>query len=274
MSVLQWLLLFLTIGGVIALYVVIKRREGPDLWGDMQSPDVEGQETFAPDPDSDFDPVPVSRKQNSDTVQFDGVLGADDLPDLPADSSPSLANDDDLPDFDVRPVDPVPDNHRSEPELNPAGLNRKSESEPTRIVVLHVACKDGQFFNGEEIHAALRECKLQFGMQDVYHRITEQNGVPEPVYSVANMLKPGFLNPDEAADLQTPGLALFMALPGPLDGVPACKEMMETANRLAELLHGEVLDDKRSLLKRQTAQYLLDEIAEDDRKRLIKAQHA
>lgn len=273
MGVVQWLLLLLAVGGVIAIYVVTKRREGPNPWQDMQNPDVKGQESVPPGPDTDFRSTPSSAASEG-LDEFQGLLGADDVPDLPDDIAPDMAFDDDLPDYEVR-AEPETSGNEPTAELNPAGLNRRREpEEQQRIVVLHVASKDGQLFAGEDIHAALRECKLQFGMQDVYHRITEENGVPEAVYSVANMLKPGFLNPDEAAELETLGLALFMVLPGPIDGVPACKDMMETANSLAQKLGGEVLDDKRALLKRQTAQFLLDEIAEDDRKRLIRAQHA
>lgn len=280
MSVVQWLLLIFAIGGVIAVYVVTKRREGPNPWQDMQTTGDNGQETIPPGPDTNFEDLQPEVKTSS-APEFEGLVGADDVPDLPATSDPLVADDQDLPDFEVR-AEVETDKESasaSEPEvnLNPSGLKRSGASATSdgdqRIVVLHVACRDGQYFQGEEVHAALRNCKLQFGMQDVYHRITEENGVPESVFTVANMLKPGFLNPDEAAGLQTPGLTMFMILPGPVDGVGAFKDMMETANNLAQKLGGEVLDDTRVLLKRQTAQFMLDEIAEAERKQRLKTRH-
>ena len=93
--------------------------------------------------------------------------------------------------------------------------------------------------------------------------------LPESVFSVANMLKPGTLDPVDEDHLQTPGLTLFLVLPGPLDGVASMRDMMETANGIAVALGGEVLDDKRALLKAQTAQYMLDQIAEIDRRARI-----
>ncbi len=281
MGVVQWLLLLLAIGGVVTVYVVTKRREGPNPWDNMQNPDVDGQ--GMPEEGVVSEPRPAGSR--SDT-QFEGMLGADDLPDLPPDEAAADAGanihqvpelDDDLPDFEVESSRQTPSvDAGPNVDLNPAGLKRSgapADESQQRIIVLHVASRDSSYFEGAAIHAALRECKLLFGMHEIYHRITEENGVPESVFSVANMLKPGYLNPDEAESLETPGLTMFLVLPGPIDGVMAFRDMMETANQIAQTLGGEVLDDKRALLKRQTAQFLLDEIAEDQRKQRLK-QHA
>lgn len=277
MGVVQWLLLLLAIGGVVTFYVVAKRREGPNPWQDMQNPEVDGQSAVPPGPDSNYQTQEsISAVDGSKEDIFTGLLGADDIPDLPDNHVVEAVSDDladDLPDYEIR-SEPRADLGNERPELNPAGLKTRSQPAEQRVIILHVACRNGQYFQGEEIHDALRASRLQFGMQDIYHRITEENGVPESVFSVANMLKPGFLNPDEAAGLETPGLTMFMVLPGPTQGVAAFKDMMETANDIAQALGGEVLDDKRVLLKRQTAQFLLDAIAEDERKQRLKAQHA
>lgn len=139
------------------------------------------------------------------------------------------------------------------------------------LFVLHVAGRDGAFFDGPDVHAALRVQELEFGLHDIYHRVTEANGAPESVYSVANMLKPGYLDPAEEDHLRTPGLALFLVLPGPLEGVPAMRDMLDTAHALADALGGEVLDDKRTLLTPQARQYLLDQVAELDRRQRVRA---
>ncbi|MGH8561152.1 MAG: cell division protein ZipA, partial [Nevskiales bacterium] len=135
-----------------------------------------------------------------------------------------------------------------------------------KIIVLHVVATEGEDFAGPAVHTALQLCRLQFGMRDVYHRITEANGVPEAVYSIASMVKPGFLDPGMARGFSTPGLTLFMVMPGPIEGVLAFRDMLETAQQLAQRLGGEILDDKRTLLTHQTEQYLHDQIAETERR--------
>lgn len=137
--------------------------------------------------------------------------------------------------------------------------------------MLHVAAREGTEFSGPDIHAALDAEGLKFGLHDLYHRITDTNGAIQSVYCVANMLNPGVLNPDHQHELSTPGLALFLALPGAIEGRRAMHDMMETANAIAQRLGGDVLDDKRSQLKAQAAQYMLDEIAEIDRRARLRA---
>ncbi|PIV33239.1 MAG: cell division protein ZipA, partial [Lysobacterales bacterium CG02_land_8_20_14_3_00_62_12] len=65
--------------------------------------------------------------------------------------------------------------------------------------------------------------------------------------------------------LETPGLTLFMALPGPLSALEAWDAMLPTAQRIAELLEGEVLDEDRNAVNRQRIQFMRDELRQYDR---------
>lgn len=134
-----------------------------------------------------------------------------------------------------------------------------------KIFMLHVASREGTAFDGPDIHTALDAEGLKFGLNDFYHRVTDDNGEIESVYSVASMVKPGVLDPVDQDHLRTPGLTMFLILPGAIEGLRAMRDMMETANAIAKRLGGQVLDDQRNLLKAQTAQYILDQIAELDR---------
>ena len=136
----------------------------------------------------------------------------------------------------------------------------------SQVFVLHVAAPEGQAYEGTRLIETLEALNLKFGLNDLYHRVTEQHGVTESVFAVASMVKPGTLHPAEAESLVTPGLSFFLLVPGPMEGRAAMHDMMETAHKLTTSLGGTVLDDKRALLKAQTAQFVLDQIAEIDRK--------
>lgn len=136
----------------------------------------------------------------------------------------------------------------------------------SQVFVLHVAAPEGQAYAGTRLIETLEALDLKFGLNDLYHRVTEQHGVTESVFAVASMVKPGTLHPAEAESLVTPGLSFFLLVPGPMEGRAAMHDMMETAHKLTTSLGGTVLDDKRALLKAQTAQFVLDQIAEIDRK--------
>lgn len=136
--------------------------------------------------------------------------------------------------------------------------------EPTELFVLYVVEKERTFIKGSKIHAALRHCRLVFGHREIYHRIKEVGGVPEAVFSVASIAKPGRLDPVEAESFSTPGLAIFLPLPGPERADTAFSDMLSTARTLADALNAELLDDQRQPLAearidamRKTAQHMV-----------------
>jgi cell division protein ZipA len=67
-------------------------------------------------------------------------------------------------------------------------------------------------------------------------------------------------------ELYTPGVSFFMTLPGPLAALDAWDAMLPTAQRLAELLDANVLDEERNALGRQRIAHLRDELRAWDRK--------
>jgi cell division protein ZipA len=256
MSGIQWLLLVLVVAAVAVAYWYLRRQAGNDPWQGMDD-----------DPGGDRDEPP-----GDSYIVGVRTLGGDEAKE--AEESAEPAAGDDEPFWSAFHTD----TGRPAPHDDDAASSRVGGMRPRHpptgeesLFVLHVAGRDGALFDGPDVHAALRAQELKFGLHDIYHRITEANGVPESVYSVANMLKPGYLDPAEEDHLHTPGLVLFLVLPGPIEGVPAIRDMLDTAHALADELNGEVLDDKRTLLTPQATQYLLDQVAELDRRRRIRA---
>jgi cell division protein ZipA len=92
-------------------------------------------------------------------------------------------------------------------------------------------------------------------------------GRPEqgPVFSVANIMKPGSFDMATIQSLETPAIAFFLTLPAPVPALDAWEMMLPTAQRMAELLEGVLLDESRNALGRQRIQYLRDELRAWDR---------
>jgi cell division protein ZipA len=128
------------------------------------------------------------------------------------------------------------------------------------ILALHVMPREDGDFLGAELGAAFDACGLKYGRYKVYHRL-EGDGADAPsVFSVANVIEPGSFDPAGFADTAFPGLTLFMVLPGPRGGVAAYADMLATSRQLAQQLDGEVLDQERSTLTRQTARHIRERI--------------
>jgi cell division protein ZipA len=126
------------------------------------------------------------------------------------------------------------------------------------ILALHVMPRDGGHFAGAKAQDAFDACNLRFGRYQVYHRLDAPGG--NSVFSVANVVEPGSFDPQALDSLELPGLTLFMVLPGPRGGVASYADMLATSRQLAQALDGEVLDQDRSTLTRQTARHIRERI--------------
>lgn len=136
-----------------------------------------------------------------------------------------------------------------------------------RIVTLFVAARDGEMLHGSDIVVAAEKAGLLFGHMNIFHRMVDGHPEQGPIFSVANMVKPGNFDMGRISTLQTPGLSLFMTLPGPLPALDAWETMLPASQRLAELLDAVVLDEQRNALGRQRIAHIRDQLRAWDRKR-------
>ncbi|WP_426703003.1 cell division protein ZipA [Rhodanobacter sp. Col0626] len=145
-------------------------------------------------------------------------------------------------------------------------LGRRPAQLPVeRIVTLFVVAREGEFFNGADLVVAAEKAGLEFGDMGIYHRLVDGKRELGPIFSVANMLKPGNFDLGRLDALRTPGVSFFMTLPAPLPALDAWDTMLPTAQRLAELLDGQVLDEERNALGRQGIAHIRDQLRGWDR---------
>lgn len=158
---------------------------------------------------------------------------------------------------------------RTEPEVVPlppdSRVGARTQERIDRIVTVFVCAADGDMLRGSDIVVAAEKTGLTYGHLGIFHSMIP--GKPElgPIFSVASMVKPGHFDMRRIQELRTPGLTLFMALPGPMRALDAWDSMFPIANRLGELLGAQVLDEHRNALGRQRIQHLRDELRAYDR---------
>ena len=73
------------------------------------------------------------------------------------------------------------------------------------------------------------------------------------------------------SDMNTPGLVFFLTLPGPEDMMKAFDYMLETAQAVSRNLGGDVLDESRSVVTKQTLEHCRQQIRDLERRMLAKA---
>ena len=121
---------------------------------------------------------------------------------------------------------------------------------------LFVLQREGEAIAGEIIHRQLHALGLEPGERLTYER--RVGG--QTWFHVANMRKPGHLDPGEADRFETPGLSLFALLDTADDPVATFDDLLSTASRLAESLDAVVLDDQRRPLEADGAERLRAEV--------------
>jgi cell division protein ZipA len=157
---------------------------------------------------------------------------------------------------DEIPLEPPP----SGPELG-----KRDREDFDKIVTLYVAARSGQVLRGPDIVVAAEKAGLSYGYMSIFHRLVDGRPDSGPIFSVANIKKPGSFEMVEIQSLETPAIAFFLTLPAPIAALDAWEKMLPTAQRMAELLDGVVLDESRNAIGRQRIAHIRDDLRAYDR---------
>ncbi len=159
------------------------------------------------------------------------------------------------------------DDLSSEAEPPPSGpeVGRRDREDFDKIVTLYVAARSGQVLRGTDIVVAAEKAGLSYGYMSIFHRLMDGHADSSPIFSVANIKKPGSFEMSEIQTLETPAIAFFLTLPAPIAALDAWEKLLPTAQRMAELLDGVVLDESRNAIGRQRIAHIRDDLRAYDR---------
>jgi cell division protein ZipA len=160
--------------------------------------------------------------------------------------------------------DPAAASAAPAPEL---GTDTPPRMQFEKLLTLTIAARAGQRFHGPDIVVAAEKAGLVYGDRQIFHRMVDNHPERGPVFSVANLMQPGSFDMASLQGLHTPGLGVFMALPGPTSALDAWDAMLPAAQRIAELLDGVLLDEERNALGRQRIAHIREELRAFDRRR-------
>jgi len=166
---------------------------------------------------------------------------------LPAGSAhpPATSSSDvlleDLPTAPARRTDAaVPQAARPHPAARDEAAAAAPANGPARVIALSVMARHGTI-SGIRLRKAFTEQQLSYGPMSIYHRLDGE----ETLFSVANLVAPGTFDQTTLDGFASPGLALFLTVPGPRDPVAAFDAMRATAEGLARRLDAELCDTRR-----------------------------
>ncbi len=182
------------------------------------------------------------------------------LPDEPWHRDPVAGE---LPELRIDGLSEQEDRH----EAMQQRLGQRDGAQHERIISLYVVAQDGYTLDGPELVVAAEKAGLVHGDLGIFHRLVDSKPELGPIFSMANMVRPGVFDLSQMDQFSTPGVVLFLTLPGPLSALDAWDTMLPAAQRFSELLGAQLLDDQRTPLGRQRIAALRDELRAIDRKR-------
>ncbi|MCB1777179.1 MAG: hypothetical protein KDI50_07070 [Candidatus Competibacteraceae bacterium] len=147
-------------------------------------------------------------------------------------------------------------------------------TEPLKMTVALtvIAVPIGQsVFKGPDIQAVALDLNFQLGASGLFERYAESSD-GEPIFSMAHLRKPGIFEASTLDGVTTPGLLVFMSLPGPMEEIKALDLLVVIADQLAQQLGGMICDERRNRLTNKGLFHLRNEVMEFRRKQRLWAQ--
>jgi len=119
----------------------------------------------------------------------------------------------------------------------------------SQIITMHITALPTRVFNGNDILDAVNDVGLEFGEMNIFHHY----GIGDmqshrPLFSLTDMFEPGNFDLARLDQHNTRGLTLFFSLPVRVDSQVVFELMLNTAQRLAKRLGGEIRGSEHNLL--------------------------
>lgn len=187
-----------------------------------------------------------------------------------ADSNNAFADIDPL--FD-EPIEPQGEGPKATTTQLKESVGERLADRPVsdEVLVMHVFSKDATGFSLPKLFGLLKACDLRLGEMSIFHRFERASAQGKIQFSVADVVKPGVFDTEPASGATTPGIALFLSLPGPDNPIEAYNTMAEVAHAVAKNLNGLIKDEMLSVMTAQTLEHNRQRIHEFIRRQQLLA---
>lgn len=120
---------------------------------------------------------------------------------------------------------------------------KKSPSQYQDVIMLNLVAPNGTQILGDALLKAILLSGMKFGSNAVFHYQESDHLDNNTVFSLVNLLKPGTFELDSINTLKTPGICIYMPLPGPINPAASFETFLLTAHKIAKTLNLEIKDE-------------------------------
>jgi cell division protein ZipA len=142
--------------------------------------------------------------------------------------------------------------------------------EPEEVIVINVMAKQGELFAGRDLLPILLQQDMRLGKMSIFHKHADSSGNGPAIFSMANMVKPGTFDVTQMEEFTTPGVSFFLQLPNAFGNMKSFEQMLKAADAIKEKLNGELKDEHRSVITRQTIEHCRQRIQDFELAQLSK----
>lgn len=141
------------------------------------------------------------------------------------------------------------------------------EPDLQEVLVINIMARESDF-RGPDLKRVLESCGFRHGDMNIYHRFEQHTGRGTLLFSAANVVEPGVFHADQMDQLRTPGICIFMKLPGPRRPIHAFDLLMDSSRKIANLLDADIKDEHHNLMRQQTAEHYRQRVLDFERRYL------
>ena len=140
------------------------------------------------------------------------------------------------------------------------------DPELQEVLVINVMARNGGEMAGNDLLRVMLSCGFRFGDMNIFHRYEQHSGKGSLLFSAANVVEPGVFDVDRMDEFSTPGICMFMKLPGPKRPIHSFDIMMDSARKIANLLDADVKDEHHNVMRQQTAEHYRQRVLDFERR--------
>lgn len=140
--------------------------------------------------------------------------------------------------------------------------------EPQEVIVFNVMSKPGETFHGEDLLPILLQQGMRLGDMSIFHRHGDTSGNGPVMFSMANMVEPGTFDLSKMEGFTTPGISFFLQMPNSLGNMKCFEKMLLAASAVKDGLNGDLKDEARNIMTRQTLDHCRERVQDFELKQL------
>ncbi|WIO73332.1 cell division protein ZipA [Porticoccaceae bacterium LTM1] len=168
----------------------------------------------------------------------------------------------------LEPESEQPETPVTSPQSRDTAGSDGKMADPGAVIVMHLRAPQDKPFCGERLLDGLMAANMRFGSMKIFHRHTESDGSGPVMFSMANSVEPGTFDLNTMGTITTPGVSFFIALDQVSNPSEAFGLMLESIGEVMKRVGGELKDDTRSAVTKQTVDHYWQRVREFERRAL------